>query len=747
MEAVEAAERGIEVPQPGQYDVWVWSKGGGPGKVTLAEQTLEIAAGDVYRWSKAGTLELKAGKIKLAPDSAVAAIALSQNPAFDPAKAMTDMRVSDQPAPVHDRRLDVTRCTRTAFTMPEFESREAWETFAAALRRRILLSSGLWPLPERAPLNTKVFDSVTRDDYIVEKVHFEARPGFLVTGNLYRPKGNGPFPAVANPHGHWGRGRFEDTEAASIPGRCITFARMGMVAFSYDMVGYNDSRQFPHEWGGKPEKLWGIHPFGAQLWSSMRAIDFLQSLPYVDPERIGCTGASGGGTQTFALFAVDDRVKAAAPAVMVSRNMQGGCPCENAPLLRLTNSNMEIAGLMAPRPLLLISATGDWTWEVPRIEFPAILNIYKLYGAEDRIENFHQVAAHNYNRAAREAVYRFFGKWLLGDAQRWAGFAEPPFSVEPEGALRVFPDNERPAGYPNQEEIISATIDSCRAKWRAVLPKKNRDIARFRQEYGVAINDVLGVSIPRPNDLSAHRVSVDKREKHVFERWVLSRLSVGDTIPALLYRDQKAAPQDAALIVHGAGKAALANLAQGGPGELIQGLLEAGKAVMSIDVFLTGEHHSPQERTKRPEITFQDTFMPTDTAYRVQDVITALAYLRSRPDITGSVDVVGLEGAGIWCLFAAALDTQVRRTLVDANQFPSQDDAAWAEKYYVPAIRSIGDVATAGFLIAPRALWTTNTGAAFDTTGIRKAYETAQSDAFRTSSKAASVRDAVMWLK
>src|SRR5690606_37701194 len=149
------------------------------------------------------------------------------------------------------------------------------------------------------------------------------------------------------------------------PARHITFARMGIVAFSYDMIGYNDSMQFEHNWGGEKEKLWGLHPFAMQLWSSIRAVDFLSELPDVDPERIAATGASGGGTQTFSLMAVDPRIKVAAPVNMISSTMQGGCLCENAPIIRLNNSNMEIGALMAPRPLLLVSATGDWTRETP----------------------------------------------------------------------------------------------------------------------------------------------------------------------------------------------------------------------------------------------------------------------------------------------------------------------------------------------------------------------------------------------
>ena len=113
-------------------------------------------------------------------------------------------------------------------------------------------------------------------------MYFESLPGFLVTGNLYRPVGgDGPFPAVLSPHGHWTYGRLENTPLVSGPGRAINLARQGFVVFSYDMIGYNDSQQLTHTFGGRRESLWGLSLAGLQLWNSIRALDFLQSLPYV----------------------------------------------------------------------------------------------------------------------------------------------------------------------------------------------------------------------------------------------------------------------------------------------------------------------------------------------------------------------------------------------------------------------------------------------------------------------------------
>ena len=271
-------------------------------------------------------------------------------------------------------------------------------------------------MPEKTPLNAHVFGRIEREDYTIEKVYFEAYPGFFTTGNLYRPKGmKGPFPGIVSPHGHWGRGRLENSEAGSVPGRCINFAKQGHVIFSYDMVGRCDSgEQIDHAYGGEREALWGLSLMALQLWNGVRAVDFLETLPDVDADRIGCTGASGGGTQTFMLTAIDDRIKVSAPVNMISAHMQGGCLCENAPNLRVDISNIEIGALMAPKPLLLVSATGDWTRNTPTVESPAIRSIYAHFGAEDKVHEVQIDADHNYNKDSREAVYAWFGQMVSG---------------------------------------------------------------------------------------------------------------------------------------------------------------------------------------------------------------------------------------------------------------------------------------------------------------------------------------------
>ena len=206
----------------------------------------------------------------------------------------------------------------------------------------------------KTPLNPQVYGKLDRDGYTIEKVVLETFPGFTLSGNLYRPaRATGKVPGMLCPHGHWEDGRVNP----EVQQRCIRWAKLGCVVFMYDMVGYNDSKPFTHAFLNDRLRRWGLSLPTLQTWNSIRALDWLTSLPDVDVARIGCTGESGGGTQTFLLTALDDRIKVSAPVVMVSDTFQGGCVCENAAGLRHGTDNVEFAAMCAPRPLILVGAT------------------------------------------------------------------------------------------------------------------------------------------------------------------------------------------------------------------------------------------------------------------------------------------------------------------------------------------------------------------------------------------------------
>jgi hypothetical protein len=207
--------------------------------------------------------------------------------------------------------------------------------------------------------------------------------------------------------------------------RCAMFARMGAVVFSYNMYGYGESaRQLDPDAVIEMPLLDSVSKYHKdplsvtmQTWSSIRGIDFLQSLPDVDPAKIAVTGASGGGTQTFLLSALDDRVSVSIPVVMVSCHFFGGCGCESGLPIHESSkhftNNAEIACMVAPKPMLMVSCGADWTKNEPTVELPFAKYIYSFYNAEGNVENSHfQDEKHDYGVTKRVPVYHFLAKHL-----------------------------------------------------------------------------------------------------------------------------------------------------------------------------------------------------------------------------------------------------------------------------------------------------------------------------------------------
>ncbi len=338
----------------------------------------------------------------------------------------------------HSEEEAVQQLARMAAT---YSNLKQWKARAAKIRKQILTGANLDPLPERTPLKAVIHKKRSFEGYTVQSAAFEARPGFFVYGNLYRPLGKkGPHPGILCPHGH-ARGPEGGRYQPDQQHRCATLARMGAIVFSYDMIGFGDSQHLGWDHGHK-------QALTLQTWSSIRGIDFLQSLPNVDDQRIGVTGSSGGGTQTFLLTAVDDRIRVAVPVVMVSAHFFGGCLCESGMPIHKTaeleTNNAEIAALAAPRPLLLVSVGGDWTKNTPKVEFPYIRNVYRLFGEQDQVENAHfPNEGHGYERSKRQATYPFMVKQLGLDPKgvldpKTGDYDESKTVLEKPDRMRVF---------------------------------------------------------------------------------------------------------------------------------------------------------------------------------------------------------------------------------------------------------------------------------------------------------------------
>lgn len=566
--------------------------------------------------------------------------------------------------------------------------------------------------------------------YTVEKVYFESLPGLLVTGNLYRPRGGkDPYPGILCPHGHWAKGRLENSQNVSVPGRCINLALQGYVVFSYDMIGFGDSQQLPPHYGSylisEAEHLWGISLTGLQLANSIRSIDFLCLLPEVDCNRIGCTGASGGGTQTYLLTAVDERIKVAAPVNMISAHFQGGCACENGPSLRLDTFNVEIAALAAPRPLLMVSATRDWTKNNPFVEYPAIRAIYSLFDEEEKVACIQVDAKHNYNRTSREAVYSWFARWLKEEKK--TKILEKEFQVDPQEKLKVFAHCKFPH-VPRGEELINSIIDQVRSQLDTLYPKGRKELHDFKKIMRPAWQHIFSVKVPKSSELVVEEVGSAEMSEFKEKALLLGRKGVGDKIPTLLYTPadkseySKEENLPAILVVHGKGKRELVNIKRAKPSSFLSSLLRKGYQVLAIDPFLTGEFHSFGAKSgRRQTIKFFTTYNVTDTALRVQDILTAYSYLKGYR-VAASIDIIGLGQGGLWCLLARPLIPNVKSTVIDANKIQVDRDEDFLQDIYVPGLRRIGDIRAALTLIAPHRLLIHNLGSGFPVQQIQALY-------------------------
>ena len=660
---------------------------------------------------------------------------------------------SHDPLPPVDRRRTEIRHLNLPCEFVAPATKEAWEKRARSLREHILVSMGLWPNPARSPLNAEITHRVEREGYSIENVRFQSLPGFYVTGNLYRPAGDDdPRPAILNPHGHWKEGRLNHEPDGSIPARCINFALQGYVAFAWSMAGYNDSTQLAHRtFGDDRKQLWGLSLMGLQLWNGMRSVDFLQSLPDVDNSRIACTGASGGGTQTFMLTAVDDRVRAAAPVNMVSAHMQGGCICENGPNLRIETNNMEIAALAAPRPLLLVSATGDWTVNTPVLEFPAIRAVYALYDAEDCLAEVQIDAGHNYNAASRQAVYAWFGKWML-DSESGDRFSERHVEPEPpESMLAVTADN-RPEDWVDEDGLTGVWIDRARKQLNKMKPSDARSLRRFRQVMSAGFRSIIGSPGAGDDDLVATRLGMHRSGTCTVQSGFIGWRNGGDRVPFTEFR-----PPDplrgAVLVVHPDGMSALTQDSGRDPGPLVQHLLGKHLLVLSADVFLTGlAEGEPADRTPADgepasgEHAYFSTYNRTETANRVQDILTAVAWLR-RTGGVASVSLVGIGAAGPWCLLACGLSPHVDRAVIDTDRFETDSDEAYESRLFIPVLRRLGGLAAAAALATPAELYLHHTGHAFETDEIEAAYRAADAlDRLRTQRIPADMHQVVAWI-
>jgi dienelactone hydrolase len=677
-------------------------------------------------------------------------------------------RILDAGKTSQDSRLGRAKTLNDYFPFTPPPSKAKWEARKKELREQVLVANGLWPLPEKTPLRPVIHGKIDRDGYTIEKVFFASYPGHYVCGNLYRPKGTkGKQPGVLSPHGHWSSGpkggrKYDAGEKAAqaqvkqgaektiagarypLQARCAQLARLGCVVFHYDMVGYADSQQIDHRVGFTDVKaeLRLQNFMGLQTWNSIRALDFLLSLPDVDAKRIGVTGASGGGTQTFILCAVDDRPTAAFPAVMVSTAMQGGCTCENCSYLRQGTGNVELAGLFAPKPLGMTGA-DDWTKEIETKGLPELKVLYKLYGAEKQVmAKCLRQFGHNYNQVSREVMYNWFNKHLgLGQKEP---VVEKAFVPVPPAELSVFDKaHPMPKDAVGAEKLRRYLTGASDKQMAALSPTDAKGLEMFRKVVGTALRVMIHDSLPPASEVEETPVG-DKEEKDgvTWRKFFLGRKGAREQIPAVGLRGKKF---DGTVVVwiHSAGKASLVDR-----GKLVpeaQRLLDNKAAILAVDVFQTGELKSKKLMPIHMDFAgYTFGYNRPLLANRVHDILTAVAYARGHKK-TRKVLLVGLEGAGPWVILARGLcGKAVDRTAADLRQFRFDKVASMDDENMLPGAVKYGGLPAFAALAAPGELYLYNTQG-IDTTLIKAAYKAAGEAYDESSSRPLAFAKAMNW--
>lgn len=635
-------------------------------------------------------------------------------------------------------------------------SPQEWETRKTALRRQMLLACGLWPMPSRPAITATVHGKVERDDYSVERVFFESSPGLYVTGSLYRPHANtavaaikdGKRPAILCPHGHWNNGRFHDHGEAGImrelengaekfysgrhplQARCVQLARMGCIVFHYDMLGYADSvpvtYQMAHRFAKQRPHLnrpgrWGlfspqaesrlVNIMGLQTWNSLRAVDWISQLTDVDTNRLGVTGASGGGTQSFMLAALDERIDAAFPAVMVSTAMQGGCTCENACYLRTGTGNVEMAALVAPRPLGL-SAADDWTKELETKGLPELKQHYKMLGVANRIEGRYFPFKHNFNAVSRAMMFRFFNRHF--DLQV-TNVGERDYEPLTQAEMTVWNDEHAKPSSTEDDEVraIAAFYKQARqplAKLEGFSSRQEFDA--WRNTVQTALGTMLCRSLPVAEELEFETLDETDRESFIEYRGLLHHTKDGDRLPTVFLLPAKW-NRDVVVLVSEAGKSTYF-LDDGSPTAELAGYLKAGYAVATFDMLHQGELTAdgktltawPKVKNPREFAGFTLGYNCPVFADRVHDVLKMVTFCKHHKSNPDHVHLVSVDGAGLVATVAGTLAGKNTDTLaVDTlgERFDDLDNIRDINLW--PGAVKYGDVPAFLALNAPRPLW------------------------------------------
>ena len=494
---------------------------------------------------------------------------------------------------------------------------------------------------------------------------------------------------------------------------------MGCAVFIYDMLGYADSVQFVEHRHGLRVKgfvsaeaeLNLVSYFGLQTWNSERVVDFMCSLPFVDLQRIGWTGASGGGTQTMMIAGIDDRIAAAFPCVMVSTAMQGGCSCENANYLRINQGNIDIAALTAPRPLGM-TAADDWTKELKTKGFPDLKNLYTQLGVPDHVEaHFNTQFPHNYNAVSRAQMYAFFNRhFQLG----LTNLDERDFQLLSTSEASVWDDNHpKPSGdqvgEPHEIAVVNWFKQQTAKQIEPLLhPTSKADLRATRAVLGGALEVMIGRTLPKPGESTFNLHTSENKGDYLIQR---GNTVCDGNVVATMFLYPKKWNRDVILWLTLKGEESIIH-ADGKLSQAAVQMLERGYAVACPVLYLPGATqnpnvYAPDKRKSGGDYEgfagYHYGYNPTIFAERVRDALALIGEIRhDKKHQADQILVAGVEGAGVIAAAATALaSTAVQQLASDTDGFRfAKLHNVW-DVNFLPGAAKYGDVPAMLALCAP----------------------------------------------
>ncbi len=548
-------------------------------------------------------------------------------------------------------------------------------------RLKAKFTEALGGFPKRTPLNARITGTVKRDGYIVEKIIFESQPAHYVTAALFVPQPGRfakPYPGVLFPCGHSRGGK---NEAFYQRGAAL-LALNGMAALVFDPIDQGERSQLLDEngnapiWGTRSHTMLGVgsillgqNTARFEIWDGMRALDYLQSRPEVDADKIGCTGNSGGGTQTSYFMALDDRIVAAAPSCYITSfdRILNTIGCQDAEQnifgqLAFGMDHADYIMMRAPKPTLICCATNDFfdisgTWDT----FRYAKRLYSRMGFAERVDIVETDNKHGFSGELRQGAVRWMARWLLN--------SDKPIT-EPEN-LQILTNEEILCTPKGQVMLLEGarSVYDLNIEYENQLAKQRKQVWSEPQKNGVLekVRTVAGIRklalLPKPR---IEKTDTLEREDYTIEKLIFVP-EEGIYLPALRFAPNNKPAGTVVLYLHEDGKAI--DAAPGGP---IEQLVKSGRTVFAVDIRGTGETKQTSQRYGAPFFGTdgQDVYAAyvmgrSYVAMRAEDILICARYAigSSEPAQEQGIELIAVGNVGVAALHAAALEPKLFKTV------------------------------------------------------------------------------------